>query len=96
MERYSTSGIGNKTVVNVRDGANLGYVTDIEFDTADGKIIALLVGEGALCLMKGEAIRVPWCRIQCFGEDVILVDIVVAESKCACRTDERKKKRKFF
>ena len=96
MERYSTSGIGNKTVINVCDGANLGYVTDIEFDTADGRIVALIVGEGGLCLSKEEAVRVPWSRIRCFGEDVILVDIVVAECKCPCRMDGQKKKRKFF
>jgi len=97
MERCSTSGIGNKMVVNVCDGANLGYVTDIEFDICDGKIVALIVGEcSALGLAKEESIRVPWCKIQCIGEDVILVDIVISECKCVCCTDGKKKKRKIF
>lgn len=97
MEHCSTSGIGQKQVINVTDGANLGYVTDIEFDITDGRIVALLVGGcSALGLSKGETVRVPWCKIQCIGEDVILVDILLAECRCAAPADERKKKRKIF
>ncbi len=97
MGYCSTSGIGQKQVINVCDGANLGYVTDIELDICDGRIVALLVGGcSALGLGKGETVRVPWCNIKCFGEDVILVDIVLAECKCACPSEEKKKKRKIF
>ena len=45
MERCSTSGIGQKQVINVCDGTNLGFVTDIEFEICEGKIVALIVGD---------------------------------------------------
>lgn len=97
MERYSTAGIGQKQVINVCDGAIIGYVTDIEFDTCDGKITALIVGDcSALGFAKGESIRIPWCKIKCFGEDTILVEIVIAECKCECSCDDKKRKRPFF
>lgn len=95
MECCSTSGIGQKQVVNVCDGACLGYVTDIEINVCDGRVAALLVGGGTF-LCKGEALRIPWCNVKCFGEDVILVEIVPAECKCTCPSEDKKKKRKIF
>lgn len=95
MERYGATGIGQKTVINVCDGKNLGYVTDIEFEICDGKIAAIIVGDcGTLGFPKGEAIRVPWCKINCIGEDVILVDVSLADCKCEICDDKDKKKRK--
>ncbi|MBQ9133809.1 MAG: YlmC/YmxH family sporulation protein [Clostridia bacterium] len=99
MERCSTSGIGQKQVINVCDGTNLGFVTDIEFEICEGKIVALIVGDCTpLGLSKEEQIRIPWCKIKCIGEDVILVEIVINECKCSCRDDgdKKKKKRSFF
>ncbi|MBQ4556765.1 MAG: YlmC/YmxH family sporulation protein [Clostridia bacterium] len=96
MECCSTTGIGHKQVINVCDGAIIGYVTDIEFEMCDGKIVALIVGEcSALGLARGESIRVPWCKIKCIGEDTILVEIIIEECKCVCR-DDKKKKKGFF
>lgn len=95
MERCSTSGIGQKSVINVCDGVDLGFVTDIEFEICEGKIVALIVGDcSPLGLPKGEAIRIPWCKIQCIGEDVILVNIVLDECRCNCCDDGDKKKKK--
>ncbi len=94
MECCSTSGIGQKQVVNVCDGACLGYVTDIELDICEGRITALLVGEGGL--RKGECVRVPWCDIKCIGEDVILVDLPPSACPCPPPCEEKKKKRKIF
>ncbi len=99
MERCSTTGIGQKIVINVCDGSNLGYVTDIEFEISEGKIVALIVGDcTALGFSKEEAIRVPWCKINCIGEDAILVDIAISDCKCEIVGDKDKKKRKkgFF
>ena len=93
MQCCSTSGIGQKQVINLCDGAILGFVTDIEFEMCEGRITALIVGcSSSLGFGKGEAIRVPWCNIKCVGEDTILVDIVVNECKCACPDDKKKKK----
>ena len=97
MECCSTTGIGQKLVINVCDGAKLGYVTDIEFNTCDGRVYALIVGNcSALGFSKGEAVRVPWDRIKCIGEDTILVEISVPECKCTDTDAEKKKKKGFF
>ncbi|MBE6679328.1 MAG: YlmC/YmxH family sporulation protein [Ruminococcaceae bacterium] len=97
MDRYSTAGIGQKQVINVCDGAIIGFVTDIEFDSCDGRITALIVGDcTSLGFAKGESVRIPWCNIKCFGEDTILVEIVISECKYACSCEEKKKKRPFF
>lgn len=97
MECYKTTGIGQKQVINVCDGAILGHVTDIEFDTCDGRITALVVGEcGALGFSKGESVRVPWCSVKCIGEDTVLVEIAVSECKYANKEEEKRKKKGFF
>ncbi len=97
MERCSTSNLGQKDVINVRDGTNLGFVTDIQFEVCEGKIVALIVGDcSSLGFSKGEELVVPWCKIVRIGEDVILVDIVIDECRCPCKEDKKKKKRSFF
>ena len=89
MQHTSTSGIGKKQVINVRDGAVLGYVTDIEFDVCDGRITAIIVGcQSTLGFCKGDSIRVPWRNIKCIGEDTILVEIVPEECRF-CASDEK-------
>lgn len=93
MQCNSTSGIGKKQVINVCDGAVLGYVTDIEFDVCDGRITALIVGcQTSLGFGKGESLRVPWCDIKCIGEDTILVEI--SAEVCRCNPCDEKKKKK--
>ena len=58
----------------MRDGTNIGFVTDIEFETCEGKIVALVVGDcAALGLSKNEEVVIPWCKIVRIGDDVILV-----------------------
>ena len=81
----------------MRDGANLGFVTDIEFETCEGRIVSLIVGDCAsLGLQKGEEVVIPWCKIVRIGEDVILVDIILDECRCTCKEKDKKKKRGFF
>ena len=81
----------------MRDGTNLGFVTDIEFETCEGRIVALVVGDcAALGLWKNEEVVIPWCKSVRIGGDVILVDIVIDECRCACKDKDKKKKRGFF
>ena len=81
----------------MRNGANLGFVTDIEFEICEGKIVALIVGDcAALGFSKSEELVIPWCKIVRIGEDVILVDIVIDECRCGCKDNDKKKKRGFF
>lgn len=71
-------------------------MTDIEFELCEGKVVALIVGE---CALPGfstkEELVIPWCKIQCIGEDVILVDVPPGECRRP-RCEEHKKRRKPF
>jgi YlmC/YmxH family sporulation protein len=67
-----------REVINIRDGRNLGIVSDVEFDMEKGAVQALVVpGEGRLLGLFGrrQDVVIPWHRIRKFGEDAILVDI---------------------
>lgn len=97
MDCCNKSSIGSKQVINVCDGAILGYVTDIEFDTCDGRITAIIVGEcSTLGFSKGENFRVPWCNIKCFGEDTVLVELPPDACKCNNKNEEKKRKNGLF
>lgn len=66
-----------KEVINLSDGARYGFVSDLELDTNDGKIIALIVpGPGRVLGVFGrdQEYRIPWDMIHKIGEDIILVD----------------------
>ena len=63
----------NKEVINVSSGKRLGYVTDIELDTCDARLLALIIpGEGGL-FSKAPSIKIPWACIEHIGEDLIIV-----------------------
>lgn len=95
MGQCAASGISKKIVINVCDGTSLGYVTDIELDMYEGRIVALIVGDCTLLgISKEEVIRIPWCKIKCIGEDVILVEIELNECKCNVSDDKDRKKKK--
>ena len=66
-----------KEVIGVGDGMRYGFVGDVEFDTENGNVRALVI-YGRLRffgLLGREADRVfPWSSVRRFGEDIILVD----------------------
>ena len=67
-----------KDVVNVRDGACLGCVSDVEVDTVTAKVVSLIIyGRGRLfgIFFRTEDIVIHWCDIEVIGEDTILVNI---------------------
>ncbi len=65
----------NKEVVNRYSGKRLGYVTDVELDTRDARLLAILVpGEGGL-FRRSPALRIPWACIEHIGEDLIIVNL---------------------
>ena len=81
-------------VVNLCDGARLGYPNALELCADDGRISALILPRerGILSLGKGENYRIPWCRIECLGEDAILVKLTAAElSSCLVKGGGRRK-----
>ncbi len=63
-------------VVDIHSGSRYGRVGDLEIDLESGTIQALLVpGRRWWFGLKRERDRVfPWRAVQCFGEDLILVD----------------------
>jgi len=66
-----------KEVINTNDGARYGFVSDLEFDTNEGKILALIVpGPGRVLGVFGrdQEYRIPWDSITKIGDDIVLVE----------------------
>lgn len=93
MNIISTADLRAKEIINLCDGARLGYSTDFEFDKCTAQITGLVLekSNGFLGLLQGERVVIPWCKIECIGEDTILVNFASHELKCFC-----KKKKGFF
>lgn len=71
-----------KEIVNLNDGARYGFVSDLEFDSGEGKITALIVpGPGRVLGVFGrdQEYRIPWEKINKIGDDVILVDCATSD-----------------
>ena len=75
MERFNTCELREKEVINLCDGARLGYPCDFEFDSCDGRITAIVVPRpsGFLGLSHANDLVIAWNKIECIGEDAILV-----------------------
>lgn len=78
----------SREVIRVCDGKSLGCVRDVKIDPCSGKICALelLYDDGKLfslsglfCFGKRRILCVPWERIQCIGEDAVLVRLEPGE-----------------
>ena len=65
-----------KAVVNVIEGAQLGYISDIEIDECTGKVCSLIVpgGAGIRNIFQNKCYVIPWRNIVKIGDDVILVE----------------------
>ncbi len=75
MRICSLCELKNKEVINICDGARLGFVSDIELELDSGRVVAMLV-PGCSRLFdfgKGELVRILWCDIERIGDDVILI-----------------------
>ena len=92
MNICSTDDIRKKEIINLCDGTRLGCATDFEINVYDAKILALIISSsGWFGFGKGENIIIPWEKIECIGEDTILVKIENLENKGAC-CDKKKRK----
>lgn len=83
-----------KEIINVSDGARLGFASDVIVEIPGGQVCAIVVP--GPCRFWGLFGReydyvFPWCAVRRIGEDIILVDIDPA----VCR-NRREKKRKFL
>lgn len=66
----------NKQVVCVKSGEILGYVSDVEFNTENGRLEAIVIfGKPKLMGLFGkyEDIIIPWADIEVIGQETILV-----------------------
>ena len=67
-----------KEVICIADGRRLGFVSDVELELPEGRVLAILVP--GPCRFMGilgrqEDYYIPWCCIKRIGPDIILVDI---------------------
>ena len=68
------SEFGEKEVINLIDGARLGCVTDVLFETDTGKIVAIIVPARKDSFFdRGREYEIPWCDIERVGYDFIFV-----------------------
>ncbi|MGE4549452.1 MAG: YlmC/YmxH family sporulation protein [Intestinibacillus sp.] len=91
MEGCRIAELRLKEVINICDGARLGYVGDLEVDIMCGRVVALVVP--GPCWFFGlfgrrEDYVIPWDAIDKIGDDIILVRW---ESACPCRGKEKRR-----
>lgn len=97
MKCYSTADLRCLEIVNICDGARLGYASDFEFE-AEGdctRVIALVIrGNCGFFGFGGEEdLVIPWHAVQCIGEDTVLVKLSGQElSACNCHRPRRRRK----
>ena len=81
-------------VINLCGGERLGFPSELEIDLECGNIIAFTVvreGRGFSFFCEREEYVIPWCKIECIGEDAILVDVPQGIEDCACQTQSKRK-----
>lgn len=94
MRTLTTADLTCMEVINLCDGGKIGFPSAVEFNVDDGCITALIVPRdcGFLSFGRSECFRIPWCRIECVGEDTILVKLTAAElTSCQCRQTGKKR-----
>ena len=68
----------HKEVINITDGRRLGFVQDVTANLESVAITSIIVlGTNKLLGFFSSAndIIIPWEKIKCIGDDVILVEI---------------------
>ena len=95
MRRCSTADLRQLEIINLCDGTRLGYASDFEFDCEDARILALVIHGncGFFGFGKEEDLVIPWHKIECIGEDTILVKL--SQQELSCCMCSQKKHRKF-
>lgn len=96
MRTLTSTQLENTEVINLCDGARLGCPEALELQT-DGcgllTVTALLIPLGGgladfLRIGSRDVLRIPVCRIECIGQDTILVKLTEAElASCRVRVN---------
>lgn len=66
-----------KEVINLSDGARLGYIFDAEINTETGQIESFIIpGQGKVLGIFGKDNEyvIPWDSIKKIGDDIVLID----------------------
>ena len=94
MNIISTCDLRKKEIINLCDGARIGCASDFEFDKCSATItgIVLVNDGGFLGLGATDKVVIPWCKIECIGEDTILVRL----SSDEIQSFSKKRKKKIF
>ncbi len=98
MKRISTACLRELEVINLCGGEKLGYPCDFEIDLDSGRIVSFTVrdGGGLPFWSKCEEYTIPWCNIECIGEDAILVKIPQSDlTNYTCNGKNGKKGKRF-
>lgn len=83
-------------VINICGGERLGFPCEFEIDLECARIVAFTVSHPGRCfplLGDKEEYLIPWCKIDCIGEDAILVKLSEVEISACQRGRHRKKHR---
>ena len=83
-------------VINLCGGERLGFPCELEFDAECAKILSFSVQQlsrGILSWGEREEYIIPWCKIECIGEDAILVKLNDGELSSCIRGRARKKRK---
>ena len=68
----------HKEVINITDGKRLGYVQDVCENLETGTITHIIVpGSNKIInfFTQNNNIVIPWQKVKCIGDDIILVEI---------------------
>ena len=83
-------------VINICGGERLGFPCELEIDLDCARIISFTVaGEDRCFPILGDRTEyvIPWCKIDCIGEDAILVKLLDSELS-GCERGRRRRKRR--
>ena len=67
-----------KEVICIGSGQRLGFISDVEIDTPEGQVLAIVVPGPCRflgVLGRHEDFVIPWKCIRKIGPDIVLVDI---------------------
>jgi len=66
-----------REVINLSGGEKMGYASDVELDTENGRIAALILpekGKSRGLFGRPSEIRIPWRDIRRISDDLIMVE----------------------
>lgn len=80
-----------KEVVNICDGRRLGKVVDLVISLSSCKVLGIVVPGNRKIFNTKEDIFIPWRNIQKIGDDVVLVQLTMANCQCETNTSNSTK-----